>query len=150
MLAAAEILRTDCNIDPNIWSIPGINQLHRNGIETERWNITHPSDKPRLSYLSRIMEKYRGPAVISTDYVRAYPEQIRRLIPGKTTILGTDGFGRSDTRENLRRFFEVDRYYIVLSVLSALRENGKVSGDTVKQAMKKYGLDPEKLNPAAL
>ena len=150
VLAAAEILRTDFNIDPNIWSIPGINQLHRNGIETERWNITHPSDKPRLSYLSRIMEKYRGPAVISTDYVRAYPEQIRRLIPGKTTILGTDGFGRSDTRENLRRFFEVDRYYIVLAVLSALRENGKVSGDTVKQAMKKYGLDPEKLNPAAL
>ena len=126
ILAAAELLEQDYKVDADIWSIPGINQLHRDGVETERYNRFNPGKQKKIPYLTEVMKGHEGPVVISTDYLRAYPEQIRRLIPEpRVTILGTDGFGRSDTRETLRNFFEVDRYHIVLAALTALEDSGR-------------------------
>ncbi|WP_422477362.1 pyruvate dehydrogenase (acetyl-transferring), homodimeric type [Pleomorphochaeta sp. DL1XJH-081] len=148
VLAAADILKEEFGVESDIWSIPGVNQLHRDGVETERYNLTHPEKKQRIPYLTQIMDGHEGPVVISTDYIRAYPEQVRRLIPQeKVTILGTDGFGRSDTREALRRFFEVDRYYIVLSALKNLADLGSIPAKTVQEAIKKFDIDVDKPNP---
>ena len=148
VIAASDLLKKDFGIESDIWSVPGINQLHREGIEAERWNMTHPGEKKKVPYLTKVLKGYSGPFVISTDYVKAYQEQIRRFIPGQLTVLGTDGYGRSDSRENLRRFFEVDRYYIAVASLAALLEDGKVKAEVVQKAIKKYKIDPEKLNPA--
>ena len=148
VLAAADLLKSEFDIDADIWSIPGINQLHRDGVEAERYNLTHPEKKPKVPYLTDIMSDHEGPVVISTDYIRAYPEQIRRLIPQKSvTILGTDGFGRSDTREALRRFFEVDRYYIALAALKSLADSEEISPKIVTEAIKKFEIDVDKPNP---
>ena len=148
VLAAADLLKEDFGIEADIWSIPGVNQLHRDGVEAERWNLTHPDKKAKVPYLTELMEGHEGPVVISTDYIRAYPEQIRRLIPQeKVTILGTDGFGRSDSREALRRFFEVDRHYIALAALKHLADMGTIPVKTVKEAIKKFEIDSEKPNP---
>ncbi|MDX9801236.1 MAG: pyruvate dehydrogenase (acetyl-transferring), homodimeric type, partial [Spirochaetia bacterium] len=148
VIAASDLLKKDFEIESDIWSIPGINQLHRDGIEAERWNMTHPGEKKKVPYLTKVLKGHNGPFVISTDYVKAYQEQIRRLIPGRFTVLGTDGYGRSDSRENLRKFFEVDRYYIAVAALSSLFEEGTVKAETVQKAIRKYKIDPEKLNPA--
>jgi pyruvate dehydrogenase E1 component len=148
VIAAADLLKQDFDIDADIWSIPGINQLHRDGVEAERYNLTHPTAKPRIPYLTQLLEGHEGPVVVSTDYIRAYPEQIRRLIPQKeVTILGTEGFGRSDTREALRRFFEVDRYYIVIAALKQLADRKQIPVKRVTEALKKYAIDAEKPNP---
>ncbi len=150
ILAAAELLKKDWKVDADIWSVPGINQLHRDGADCERWNMNHPEEKPRIPYVTSVLEGHKGPAVISTDYIRAYPEQIRRLIPNALTVLGTDGYGRSDTREQLRRFFEVDRYYITLAALKGLVDAGDLEAKVLTEALKKYGLDSEKPNPVTL
>jgi pyruvate dehydrogenase E1 component len=147
VLAAADLLKNDWNVDSDIWSLPGINQLHREALDCERWNLNHPDKKTRLPYVTQIMEGHEGPAVISTDYIRAYPEQIRRLIPNSLTVLGTDGYGRSDTREQLRRFFEMDKYYITLNALKGLVEQGDLDSSVLNEALKKYNLDSEKSNP---
>ena len=148
ILAAAEILKDEFGVESDIWSIPGINQLHRDGVEAERFNLTHPDKKQKVPYLTEILTGHEGPVVISTDYIRAYAEQIRRLIPQqKVTILGTDGFGRSDSREALRRFFEVDRYYIVLAALKNLADLGTIDVKVVQQAIKKFDIDVDKPNP---
>ncbi|MGM0431752.1 MAG: pyruvate dehydrogenase (acetyl-transferring), homodimeric type [Spirochaetota bacterium] len=147
-LEAARLLKEDFNVNANIWSLPGINQLHRDGVETERYNLTHPDEEQRKPYLTSLLEDRDGPVVISTDYIRAYPEQIRRLIPQEhVTILGTDGFGRSDTRETLRRFFEVDRYYIALAALRGLVQQGSIAKETISQAISKYEIEVDKPNP---
>ncbi|MDC7223967.1 MAG: pyruvate dehydrogenase (acetyl-transferring), homodimeric type [Spirochaetales bacterium] len=146
VLAAGELLKADWKVEADIWSIPGINGLHRDGIETERWNLAHP-DQPRTAYLTEMLEGHEGPVVISTDYLRAYPEQIRRLIPGRLTILGTDGYGRSDSRERLRDFFEIDRFHIVINALNGLAEEGNLDRAVVAKAVKKYGTDLDKPNP---
>ena len=145
--AAADILEKEFKIDSDIWSIPGINQLHRDGIDAERWNRDNPSKKKKIPYITSVLSNRKGPFIISTDYIRAYPEQIRRLIPGKTAILGTDGFGRSDTRENLRNFFEIDRYYIVLTALNALEEDGLISKGMTEKAVKLFGIKSDKISP---
>ena len=148
VIAAGEILKDRFDVDSDIWSIPGINQLHRDGIEAERWNLTHPGEKPKVPYVTAAMEKHTGPAVISTDYVRAYPEQIRRLIPSEhVTILGTDGFGRSDLRENLRSFFEVDRNWIALAALQGLTAEGAMSAEHLQKAVKKLEIPSDKQSP---
>ena len=147
VIAAGQLLKEDFNISSDIWSIPGINQLHRDGIEAERWNMTHPGKDRKIPYLTDVLKNHEGPVVISTDYIRAYPEQIRRLIPSPLTVLGTDGFGRSDSREKLRRFFEIDRYYIALSALISLHKAGEIELKTVQNALKKYNIDTEKSNP---
>ena len=148
VLAAADLLEQDFKIDADVWSLPGINQLHRDGVEAERYNMLNPGKQKKVPYLTQVMKDYKGPVVISTDYIRAYPEQIRRLIPEqRVTVLGTDGFGRSDTRETLRSFFEVDRYHIVLAALSSLEESGEIKKGTAKDAIKRYGIDPAKPDP---
>ncbi len=145
--AAAELLKKQFKVDSDVWSILGVNQLHRDGIEAERWNLSHPGEKQRVPYVTEVMKGHEGPVVISTDYVRAYPEQIRRLIPSRVTILGTDGFGRSDSREQLRRFFEVDRNYIALSALQGLAAEGKLSAKELEEARKSLDIPSEKESP---
>ncbi len=148
VLAAAELLEQDFSVSSNIFSVLGINQLHKEGVECERYNLTHPLSKAKVPYMTQVMQPYAGPTVISTDYVRTYAEQVRRFVPGgNLTILGTDGFGRSDTREHLRSFFEVDRYYIAIAALKGLMDEGKVSSKVVAQAIKKYGIEADKPNP---
>jgi pyruvate dehydrogenase E1 component len=148
VIAAAQLLKQDYDIGSDIWSIPGINNLHREGVEAERFNLMHPQKPRRIPYLTQLMQGHDGPVVISTDYMRSYPEQIRRLIPSdQVTILGTDGFGRSDSREALRRFFEVDRYYIAVSALKGLSDMGRLPAGTVSDAIERYALDPEQKNP---
>jgi len=148
VIAAADLLKNDFGVEADIWSIPGVNQLHRDGIEAERWNMTHPGKKKKIPYLTGVLKGHDGPVVISTDYVRSYPEQIRRLVPGNLKILGTDGYGRSDSHEKLRSFFEIDRYYIVIASLNSLCEEGRIKEEVIQEALKKYNIDADKQNPA--
>ena len=113
----------------------------------ERWNLTHPEEEPRVSYIEELLSINHVPTVAVSDYVKLVSDQIRPYVPGSYYCLGTDGFGRSDTRERLRRFFEVDRYYVVLTAIKALVRAGELEEGMVDAALKKYGLDPEKPNP---
>lgn len=144
VIAAAEILEEDHGVSADIWSVLGINQLHRDGMEVEHWNLMHPGEPAKRSYVAEVMEGHDGPAVLSTDYIRAYGEQIRRLVPNPLTVLGTDGYGRSDFRAKLRDFFGVDRYHVVIAALQALAAEGKISTSAVKKAIEKYGIDTER------
>lgn len=147
VIAAADLLKEDFGVQSDIWSILGVNQLHREGMEVDDWNRNHPEEPPRKYYVEKIMEGHEGPAVISTDYVQAYSEQIRRLIPNKLTILGTDGYGRSDSREALRNFFKVDRYHIAVAALKSLAEEGKIPLKKVSEALKKYSINTDTGHP---
>ena len=148
VLAAADLLAKDFDVDSTIISIPGVNQLHRDGVEVERYNLTHPELEKKTPYLTTLMKGHQYPTVISTDYIKAYSEQIRRLIPTQNVaILGTDGFGRSDSRENLRKFFEVDRYYIALSALKGLADEGTIPYKKVSEAIERYHINIDKPNP---
>ncbi len=147
VIAAAELLKNEYAIQSDVWSILGVNQLHRDGMMIEDWNRNHPEEVSKKSYVEELMKGHNGPAIISTDYVQAYSEQIRRLIPNKLTILGTDGYGRSDTRETLRNFFKVDRYHIVLSALKALADEGTIPLKQVSAAIKKYSINPDAPHP---
>ena len=143
VIAAADLLREDFGVQADVWSVLGINQLHRNGMQAEEWNRLHPEQSPRQSWVEEAMQGHAGPVVISTDYVRAYAEQIRRLIDRPLTVLGTDGFGRSDTRAVLRDFFKVDRYHAVVAALKALADEEVLPVATVTDAITRYGLNPE-------
>jgi pyruvate dehydrogenase E1 component len=112
-----------------------------------RWSLLHPTEKPRLSHVEECLGPTKGPVVASTDYVRTFADQIREFVPRRYKVLGTDGFGRSDSRDNLRRFFEVDRHYVAVAALRALAEDGEVPAAKVAEALKKYGIDPEKPAP---
>ncbi len=148
VIEASKILKDEFNVDSDIWSVLGINELNREAIEAERFNRLHPQESPKVPYLTKIMENHKGPVVISTDYIRSYPEQIRRLLPTtNVTILGTDGYGRSDTRGALRSFFEVDRYHIALSALQGLVKEGLLKNEVVSQAIEKFGINAEKPSP---
>jgi len=147
IIAAADILMEDYGVEADIWGIPGVNQLARDGYEVDRWNLMNPGEPKKISYVSQVMTNAVGPTVISTDYMRAYPEQIRRFIPGEVTILGTDGYGRSDSRENLRDFFEVDRKYIVLAALNGLASEGSIDVSVVKEAVSKFNIEPVRPAP---
>lgn len=143
VIAAAELLEKDFGVSADIWSVLGINQLHRDGMETESWNRQHPDQPAKVPYITQVMADHPGPAVISTDYVQAYSEQIRRLIPNPLTILGTDGFGRSDSREALRDFFKVDRFHITIAALKALADQGLLPLEKVTEALKTYNIATE-------
>ena len=149
VIAAAELLKDDWGVDADIWSTPSLNELARDGAAVERWNLLHPDQAPRRSWVAQCLEGADGPVVAATDYVRNYAEQIRAFVPGTYHVLGTDGFGRSDSREALRRHFEVDRYYVTVAALKALADQEAAGFDakTVLAAMAKYGIDPEKPNP---
>ncbi|KXS51091.1 MAG: pyruvate dehydrogenase, partial [Marinobacter sp. T13-3] len=145
--AAAELLKEDWGVSSDVWSVTSYNELARDGQHVERWNHLHPDDKPRKAYVTEMMEKQQGPVVSSTDYIKLHSEQLRAFIPKTYMTLGTDGFGRSDTRQKLRNFFEVDRYYVTVTALAALAKDGDVKQDVVLEAMRKYGIDRNKPNP---
>ncbi|WP_379654053.1 pyruvate dehydrogenase (acetyl-transferring), homodimeric type [Pseudoxanthomonas sp. UC19_8] len=147
-IAAAELLDKDFGVTADIWSCPSFNELRRDGFAAERWNRLHPEGEQRKPYVTQCLEGRSGPVIAATDYVRAYSDQIRAFLPTTNyTVLGTDGFGRSDTRANLRRFFEVDRYYIAHAAIAALAKDGKMTGKDVARAIKQYKIDVEKVNP---
>jgi pyruvate dehydrogenase E1 component len=148
-LAAQELLEKDWGIAANVWSCPSFNELTRDGQDAERYNLLHPADTARVPFVGQQLEKHAGPVVASTDYMKAYAEQIRPFIPkGRTyKVLGTDGFGRSDFRSKLREHFEVDRHYIVLAALKALAEEGVVPATKAAEAIKKYAIKADKINP---
>ena len=147
-IAAAELLDRDFGVTADIWSCPSFTELSRDGFDAERWNRLNPeARKPRKPYVTEMLEGRQGPAIAATDYVRAFADQIRAFVPMRYTVLGTDGFGRSDTRANLRRHFEVDRYYIAQAAIDALAKDGKMTGKDVARAIKLYKIDPEKANP---
>lgn len=151
VIAAADLLKEDFNIDADIWSVTSFNELRKEGLDVERWNMLHPEDKPKQSYVEQTLEKHGGPIIAATDYMKSYADQIRCFIPGhRYEVLGTDGFGRSDTRVQLRKFFEVSRYYIAIAALKTLADDGQIPASKVTAAIKKYDIDPDKPNPVTV
>ncbi|MDK9703689.1 MAG: pyruvate dehydrogenase (acetyl-transferring), homodimeric type [Sulfuritalea sp.] len=146
-IAAAALLKKDWGVEADLWSCPSFNELARDGQDCARWNLLHPTEKPRVPHVAACLAETRGPVIAATDYIRVFAEQIRALVPRHYTVLGTDGFGRSDTREKLRHFFEVDRYWITVAALSALADDGQLTREKVAEAIAKYKLDPNKPNP---
>lgn len=145
--AAAQLLRENHGVESDVWSLTSVNELTRDGHRTERWNRMHPDQPSRKAYITAQLEGQEGPFVVSTDYMKNFSEQLRPYIPGRYYVLGTDGFGRSDTRDKLRYFFEVNRYFVVITALKALADEGKLPVTEVVDAMKKYGIDPDKADP---
>jgi pyruvate dehydrogenase E1 component len=143
VIAGADLLAADFDISADIWSCPSFTELRRDGLETERWNMLHPEERPRKSHVARCLEGRDGPVIASTDYMKAFADGIRPYVPGRYKVLGTDGFGRSDYRRKLRSFFEVDRHYVTVAALKALADEGKVKASVVADAIHKYGIDPE-------
>ncbi|HXG27861.1 MAG TPA: pyruvate dehydrogenase (acetyl-transferring), homodimeric type, partial [Nevskiales bacterium] len=148
VIAAAELLKRDWKVTSEVWSVTSFSQLARDGEDAERWNLLHPEAKsPRESYVAQCLKGRKGPAIAATDYMKAYAGLIRPFVPMPYATLGTDGFGRSDTREALRDFFEVDRRWITVRALKALADEGAIASAVVAQAVAQYGLDPDKPNP---
>ena len=150
VIAAAEILGEEYGIGADIWSATSFNELGRNAKACERWNTLHPESQPKQSYVATCLADRTGPAIAATDYVKAYAEQIREVMPSTYKVLGTDGYGRSDSREKLREFFEVNRYYIVITALKALSEEGVTKPAEVSKAIKKFNIDIDKTDPVLL
>ncbi|MCC6203103.1 MAG: pyruvate dehydrogenase (acetyl-transferring), homodimeric type [Gammaproteobacteria bacterium] len=146
-IAAQEVLRDDFGIAANVWSATSFNELRRDGLDCARWNLLHPEQAPRLSHVERCLGPQTGPVIAATDHIKTYADGIRAFVPRRYVVLGTDGFGRSDTREKLRAFFEVNRHYIAIAALKALADEGTLPRKTVSDAIKRYGIDPEKPNP---
>ncbi|MFZ9338961.1 MAG: pyruvate dehydrogenase (acetyl-transferring), homodimeric type, partial [Limnohabitans sp.] len=148
-MAARELLAADWGVAANVWSCPSFNELARDGAEAERWNLLHPEQTPRVSFVAQQLAGHDGPVVASTDYMKSYADQIRAYLPAGRTykVLGTDGFGRSDFRSKLREHFEINRHYIVVAALKALSEEGVVPVSTVTKAIQQYQLSADKTNP---
>lgn len=147
VIAAAELLEQDFGISSDVWSVTSFNELRRDGLAVDRWNMLHPEEEPRVSYVTRQLADQSGPVVAATDYIRSYADQIRPFVPATYRVLGTDGYGRSDRRSQLRKFFEVNRYYVAVAALKALEEDGVLKGEVVSEAIRKYRIDPEKPAP---
>ena len=145
--AAASILEKDYQVAADIWSLTSVNQLQREGKAALRWNMLHPLEEPRVPYLTRQLQDREGPVVVATDYIKAYTDQLREFVPGRYVVLGTDGFGRSDTRDKLRKFFEVSREYIVIAALKALADEGKFEPQQLVEAMRSLGISADKTDP---
>lgn len=150
VLAAAELLAQDFDVGSAVWSVTSFNELRRDGIDVERWNLLHPEQEQRTTYVEAQLAGTRGPIIAATDYMRLYADQIRPFVPRRYSVLGTDGFGRSDMRVQLRKFFEVNRYYIVLAALKALADEGEIPTTLVSEAIAKYRIDPDKPNPVTV
>ncbi len=150
MIAAAEILEKDYQIDSNIWSVTSFNELRKEALEVERYNLLHPESEPKKTYIEECLSSTEGPVIAASDYMRLNSDQIRPFISKSFYSFGTDGYGRSDTRKNLRKFFEVDREHIVVYSLSALAKEQLISSKYAKDAIKKYNIDTEKLMPTKL
>jgi pyruvate dehydrogenase E1 component len=143
VLAAAELLENDFGVASDVWSVTSFTELRREGLEVERWNMLHPTSEPRHAYVAEQLGNHEGPVVASTDYIKAFPDQIRQWVPARYRVLGTDGFGRSDFRGALRRFFEVDRYYVALAALRELADERAVEPARVQEAIDRYEIDPD-------
>ena len=148
VIAASKLLKEDWGIESDIWSVTSFNELARNGAEVDRWNLLHPDETPRVPIITQNLAPYSGPVIAASDYIRAYVDQVRGFVPRNYRVLGTDGYGRSDTRSKLREFFEVDSRYVAIAALKSLAEEGQIQNEQVSQAIKKYGIDPNKPNPA--
>ena len=147
VMAAAELLAADWQVDADVWSVTSFSELRRDGLDTERWNRLHPEGERRRAWVEQCLEGTAGPVVAATDYMRAVPDMARTWVPRRYVTLGTDGYGRSDTRANLRRFFEVDRHHVVVATLSALADEGTVPRARVAEAIARYGIDSARSNP---
>ncbi|CBL44352.1 Pyruvate dehydrogenase E1 component [gamma proteobacterium HdN1] len=145
--AAQEILWDVYKVSADVWSVTSFNELRREGMEAERWNMLHPDEEPRIPYATRMLRGRKSPVVAATDYIRTYADQVRPYIRNHYTTLGTDGYGRSDSRRKLRQFFEVDRYYITVAALNALADKGVLGRSRVADAIRRFGIDPEKTFP---
>jgi len=147
VIAAADLLQKDWGVDADLWSCTSFTELARDGYATTRWNLLHPTEPPRRSHVEQCLVDTLGPIVAATDYMRLFADEIRSLMPRRYVTLGTDGYGRSDTREKLRHFFEVDRHWISVAALKALSDEGALPAAKVAEAIKKYRLDPSKPAP---
>jgi pyruvate dehydrogenase E1 component len=147
VLAAASLLRDDWGVESDVWSVPSFTELARQGNAMARETLLHPEAKARRSYVEEKLAASKGPVVAATDYVRAYADQIRAFVPRRYLVLGTDGFGRSDTRERLRSFFEVDRFHVVVAALKSLADDGVLPPARAAEAMRKYGIDGDRPAP---
>jgi len=151
VIAGAELLEKDFGIAADIWSVTSFNELRRDGLDAQRWNLLHPEAEPRLSHIETCLNDRSGPIIAATDYMKIFSDQVRAFLPRRNfTALGTDGFGRSDTRRKLRQFFEVDRRYVAVAAMKALADEEKLPQKTVADAIVKYGIDPDKPNPATV
>ncbi len=151
VIAGAALLQKDFGIAADIWSVTSFNELRRDGLDTQRWNMLHPEAEPRLSHVEQCLKDRPGPVVAASDYMKIFADQIRAFLPAHNYLaLGTDGFGRSDTRKQLRKFFEVDRHYVAVAALKALADEEAVPRKKVTEAIKKYGIDPDKPNPTTV
>jgi pyruvate dehydrogenase E1 component len=150
--AAAALLEKDWGVAADVWSATSFTELRREGLAAERWNLLHPEDKPKQAYVTQCLEKHAGPVVAASDYMKTFADQIRPFVPRDRIykVLGTDGFGRSDSRAKLRHFFEVNRYFVAIAALKALAESGDIKAKTVSEAIGKYGIDPGKPDPATV
>jgi len=147
LLGSGSILREDWKVAADVWSATSMSELRREGLEAQRWNMLHPEQPPRLSHVERCLGPRQGPVVAATDYVKLHADQIRPFVPHRFSALGTDGFGRSDTRSQLRTFFEVDRRWVTVAALKALADDGEIPARTVAEALSRYGIDPKKPCP---
>jgi pyruvate dehydrogenase E1 component len=147
VIAASELLRNDFGVESDVWSATSFNELRRDGLSVQRWNLLHPNEKPRLSHVEQCLKQRKGPLIAATDYMRSFADQIRAFVPQRYLVLGTDGYGRSDTREKLRGFFEVDRRYVVIAALKALADEGEIKASAVAKAIKQYGVDSDRPDP---
>jgi len=151
VIAGADLLEKEFGVSADIWSVTSFNELRRDGLDVLRWNMLHPEKPPRLSHIEECLKDRAGPIIAATDYMKLYADQVRGFVPGrKFFALGTDGFGRSDTREKLRGFFEVNRHYVTVAALKSLADEEVVPQSTVAAAIKKYGINPEKPNPTTV
>ncbi len=150
-LAAADLLAEDYGVVADVWSCPSFTELRRDGLAVQRWNLLHPTEEPRQSYVQQCLAaRPEGPVIATTDYLKSYADQIRPFVPRSYRVLGTDGYGRSDFRRNLRHFFEVDRHFTAVAALAELAQQGLVPAGLVADAIAKYGIDPEKLDPTTI
>ena len=150
VIAAAQLLEEDFHVSADVWSVTSFNELRREGVDTERWNLLHPEAPPRRCHVSEQLAGQSGPVIAASDYIRSYAEQIRPFVGRRYSVLGTDGFGRSDMRSQLRKFFEVNRYYVALVALKSLVDEGELDAAVVSKAIRKYRIDPEKPNPTTV
>jgi pyruvate dehydrogenase E1 component len=149
VIAAADLLQADWGVSSDVWSCPSFTLLARDGQDAERFNLLHPTAEQKVPYVTQQLEKHAGPVIASTDYMKLFADQIRPHLPkGRTfKVLGTDGFGRSDSRAKLREHFEVNRHFVVVAALKALAEERAIPVAKVAEAIKKYGINPDKMNP---
>jgi pyruvate dehydrogenase E1 component len=148
VIAAADLLRDDWGVAADVWSVPSFTELGRDAVDAERWNLLHPAETSRQSWVERCLGDRPGPVLAATDYIRMFADQIRPFVRGRYRVLGTDGFGRSDYRRKLRHFFEVDRHWVTLAALESLALDGAIPAAKVGEAIGRYGMDPNKPNPA--